>query len=96
MCPACKDLNTEFKIKLPSDLRQAIAVTCDNLTDGTISDVTTAEDCKPFDELVSSGKWDDVLLYNFRCNTCSQLFELSAETYHGSGGWWKPVNNRRA
>jgi len=91
MCPSCKDLNTEFQIKLPSDLRQAIAVTRDNLADGTISDVTTGGDCKSFDELVSSGKWDDVLLYHFRCNTCRQVFELSAETYHGAGGWWKPV-----
>ena len=91
MCPSCNDLNIEFRIKLPDDLRQAIAVTSDNLADGTISDVTTDGDCKPFDELVSSGKWDDVLLYRFKCNTCGQLFELSAETYHGAGGWWRPV-----
>ena len=92
MCSSCKDLNTEFLIRLPSDLRQAILVTRDNLADGTISDVTTGGDCKPFDELVSSGKWDDVFLYRFRCNTCGQLFELSAETYHGAGGRWKPVS----
>jgi hypothetical protein len=91
MCPSCKDLNTEFQIRFPADLRQAIAVTRDNLADGTISDVTTGRDCKPFDELVSSGKWDDVLLYHFKCNTCGQLFELSAETYHGRGGRWKPL-----
>jgi len=91
VCPSCKDLNTEFQIKFPSDLKKAIAVTRDNLADGTISNVTKGGDCKPFEELVSSGKWDDVLLYRFQCNTCGQLFELSAETYHGSGGWWKPV-----
>jgi len=94
MCPSCKDLTTEFKIKLPTDLKKAIAVTRDNLADGTISDVTTGGDSMPFDELVSSGKWDDVLLYRFRCNTCGQMFELSAETYHGAGGWWKPIDNR--
>ena len=91
VCNSCKDLNASFQIKLPSDLRQTIAVTRDNLADGTISDVTTGGDCKPFDELVSSGKLDDVLLYHFKCNTCGQMFELSAETYHGAGGWWKPV-----
>jgi hypothetical protein len=94
MCPSYKDLNIEFKIRFPTDLRQAIAVTRDNLADGTISEVTTGGNCKPFDELVSSGKWDDVLLYHFKCNTCAQLFELSAETYHGRGGWWKPVDNQ--
>ena len=57
MCTHCKDLNTEFRTKLPADLRQAIAVTRYSLADGTISNVTTGGDCKPFDELVSSGKW---------------------------------------
>ena len=92
MCFACKDLNIEYKINVPSDLRKAIAVARDNLADGTISDITKGGHCKPFDELVVSGKWDDILLYHFQCNTCGQQFELSAETYHGSGGWWKPVN----
>jgi hypothetical protein len=93
MCLSCKDLNIEFRIKLPSDLKKAIAVARDNLADGTILDVTTG-DGKPFDELVSSEKWDDVLLYHFQCNTCGQRFELSAETYHGSGGSWKPVSEK--
>jgi hypothetical protein len=90
MCPSCKDLNVEYKVKLPSDLRKAIAVARDNLADGMISDVTTGHG-RLFDELTTSGKWDDVLLYHFQCNTCGQKFELSVETYHGSGGWWKPV-----
>jgi hypothetical protein len=93
MCPSCKDLNIEFRIKLPSDLRKAIAVARDNLADCTIADVTFS-DGKPFEELVSSGKWEDILLYHFQCNTCEQRFELSAETYHGSGGWWKPVDEK--
>lgn len=91
MCSSCKDLNIEFKIRLPSDLRKAIAVARDNLTDGTISNITEEADCRPFVELVSSGKWDDVLQYRFSCNTCGQVFELHAETYHGSGGHWMPI-----
>ena len=91
MCSSCKDLNIEFQIKLPSDLRQAIAVTRDNLADGTISDITMGGDGRTFEELISSGKWDDLLRYRFQCNACGQLFELTAETYHGAGGWWKPV-----
>jgi len=91
VCPSCKDLNIEFPIKFPSDLRKAIAVTRDNLADGTILDITIGGDCKPFEKLISSGQWDDVLQYHFQCNRCGQLFELHAETYHGSGGWWKPV-----
>lgn len=92
MCPSCKDLNIEFPIRFPSDLRKAITVARDNLADGTLSDATTGEGHKPFDELVSSGKWNDAVRYHFRCNTCGQLFELYAETYHGRGGWWKPID----
>jgi len=92
MCPSCKDLNIDFRIKVPSDLRKAIAVARDSLADGTISEVTAGGDYKPFAELASSDKWEDVLRYHFMCNTCGQRFELSAETYHGSGGWWKPVD----
>jgi len=43
MCNSCKDLKVEFQIKLPSDLRKALAVVDDNITDGTISDVTKGE-----------------------------------------------------
>jgi hypothetical protein len=91
MCNSCIDLNIEFQIELPSDLRKAVAVVRDCPADRTISDVASGGDCKPFDEMVSSGKWDDVLQYHFKCNAGRQLFELHAETYHGSGGWWKPV-----
>jgi hypothetical protein len=90
---SCKNLIAEFQIRFPSDLRQAITITRDNLADGTISDVTTGGDCTSFHELVSSGKWDDALLYRFKCNYGGQLLELSAETYHGRGGRWKPVGN---
>jgi hypothetical protein len=71
-------------------LLRPIAVARDNLAGGTISNITTDES-KPFAELVTSDKWDDVLLYHFQYNTCGQRFELSAETYHGLGGWWKTV-----
>ncbi|MER9758272.1 hypothetical protein NKJ46_33985, partial [Mesorhizobium sp. M0166] len=37
---------------------------------------------------LTNGPWDDLLLYRFRCTTCAQVFLLSAETYHGSGGEW--------
>lgn len=94
MCSSCQDLNTEFRIRRPSDLQKAIAVARDNLADGTLSDVAADANSKPFDELVSSGKWDDILLYHFQCSTCGQMFELSAETYHGAGGWWKPVGEK--
>jgi len=31
---------------------------------------------------------DDVLYHMFICTSCNKKFELSDETYHGSGGAW--------
>lgn len=35
----------------------------------------------------------DVLYHVFQCATCGCKFSLSVETYHGSGGSWKVINN---
>lgn len=43
----------------------------------------------PFDEVVASGPWDDLVSYGFKCLSCAQVFVLKAETYHGSGGEWR-------
>ncbi len=29
---------------------------------------------------------DDVIYHKFRCTSCNRKFELTVETYHGSGG----------
>lgn len=34
--------------------------------------------------------WPDVMRYHFTCRHCGRPFQLFAETYHGSGGAWKP------
>ncbi len=33
--------------------------------------------------------WYDVLQHHFQCTHCNAVFEIFAETYHGSGGEWK-------
>jgi hypothetical protein len=92
-CGKCKDLRTVFPIKLPSDLRQVILLAKQNVADGTISVVEseTGQGSKPFDRLSVSGGWDDFVHYVFMCNSCGQRFQLSAETYHGQGGEWRPL-----
>lgn len=34
----------------------------------------------------------DWIQHNFACAACGCRFELSCETYHGSGGWWRPIS----
>ena len=33
--------------------------------------------------------WYDFLHHYFQCTHCNAVFEIFAETYHGSGGEWK-------
>ena len=92
-CEKCKDLNAVFRIKLPDHLSQAIRIAKQNVADGTISvlESETGRWCGPFSQLHASGGWDDLVHYVFACSSCGQQFQLSAETYHGAGGEWKPL-----
>ena len=97
-CKHCIKVCQVFKISLPADLKNAIRVVQANISDGTIieSDFWPDQHPKTSTELFSKvqveGPWDDVLIYYFECPKCKQLFRLGAETYHGSGGSWKPVD----
>jgi hypothetical protein len=93
-CEQCKDLSVEYRIASPSDLRQAIRVAWDNVTDGTIRQVQTPSGTYgsiDFKDVATGGTWDDLVSYHFQCIHCGQSFHLSAETYHGSGGAWRPT-----
>jgi hypothetical protein len=97
-CEHCEEVCQKYKINLPSDLKKAIRVIHGNIADGTIieSDFWPDQYLKtsnePFSKIRVEGPWDDVLIYYFECTKCKQLFQLSAETYHGSGGSWQPIN----
>ena len=78
-------------ITLPQHLRAAISLARNGILDGTIEDITSTHVDVPFTELANGGQWADDVLFNFKCTHCGQIFELAAETYHGSGGWWKPI-----
>jgi len=93
-CSFCKDLCIEYQISSPSDLRQAISVARDNVADGTLKEIASDQSDlpqRPFSEVASSDQWDDVMVYRFQCQHCSEQFILEAETFHGSGGAWRPV-----
>jgi hypothetical protein len=94
-CDACKELTVEHQISSPSDLRQAIGIIQGNIADGTIKESPSASltySSVPFQDLVNGDNWDDFVSYDFKCTRCGQAFHLRAETYHGSGGAWRPVS----
>ena len=97
MCPACEGLQVEVAIRSPSELAKAIRVAKANVADGTLeveaaSGATVAAQ-QPFAELPADGPWGDLIAYAFRCVKCGARFVLSAETYHGSGGFWHQPPN---
>lgn len=93
-CHRCAALCVEYRISTPSELQRALAIARENLADATIEEMPCAAvgamGAPPFSEVSPRGPWRDVLDYRFRCTTCAQVFELHAETYHGSGGAWRP------
>jgi hypothetical protein len=92
-CDRCASLCVEYRIKLPVELRRAIAIAHENIADGTIEEIPSASSATlgdaPFSNVKTDGPWDDVVHHRFRCRSCGELFELSAETFHGSGGAWR-------
>ena len=98
-CQMCLDLQAPFSIRTPSDLTRAIQVIKANLKDGTLIESsyhpegqpTPTPRVVPFDEVEEKGPWDDYVEHYFSCTRCGRVFKLSAETYHGSGGAWSPI-----
>jgi phage terminase large subunit GpA-like protein len=91
-CDRCRELNVVFEIRTPADLRRVINIVGKEIRDGIISKGTPDPMAggTPFEELLAGANWDDYLNYRFACNHCGQAFRLTAETYHGSGGAWRP------
>ena len=92
-CQRCTDLCVTYPIRSPSEMRKAISVAGDNLRDGTIEDISiesaTFEPKVPFLSVLNGAPPGDYVAYRFRCTSCGEVFALTAETYHGSGGSWQ-------
>ena len=97
-CDKCKELNVVKEIRLPNDLENVFKAISDNLKNNTIKEIRNIKLKKnmgflPFSKIDINGPWDDIISYYFECTNCGQIFQVSAETYHGRGGEWKPVKN---
>ena len=93
-CAKCAELRVEHAIRSPGELRKAISVIRSEIEAGTLSEVPTGEgddgSRTSFARLLG-GTLDDIVLCRFRCNGCGERFDLSCETFHGSGGTWSPL-----
>ena len=93
-CERCTDVCVRYAVRSPSELRKAIQIAAENLTDQTLIEVIPSTPCVsvPFIDLSKGAAWDDYVEYHFRCLHCNEAFWLCAETYHGSGGYREPKN----
>jgi hypothetical protein len=83
-CIQCQSINKI--IKKPKDLTEAILLAKSKLEDGTLRYLGEGSYGSPFSQIESGKGWSDIVNNYFTCNSCEQIFNLSAETYHGSGG----------
>ena len=93
-CPKCEDLCATRAIRSPAELTDVLNAIREHLADGTLVEAAywpqgQVELALPsFVSIPPSGPWPDYIQYYFSCATCSQLYRLSVETYHGAGGKW--------
>ena len=94
-CEKCKHLTEKIEIRVPADLKRALVLAKENVASGVLKEITHFDDGRiifhdtPFKELSTEGPWPDVFSYYFVCALCNSAYEVSAETYHGSGGSWQ-------
>ena len=94
----CYLLMQERRIETPDALKSIFQTIRANLQNGVIVEdpywpsgqIPVAQ--PSFSSLPSEGPWPDYFEYYFRCVECDCLFQLSVETYHGTGGQWKPLS----
>lgn len=89
-CEECRELQTHV-FRSPDDLLHALQVAAAEVDRGVLvrinrEDLTDFEQ-QALDSVFASEALPDTVRYRFKCTVCGDLFELSAETYRGAGGW---------
>lgn len=95
-CEHCLDLCVKYVIRHPEHLRKAIRIAKDALKEGILTEIEATDDWNQysFNECAEKMIWGDIVDYHFACKHCGTQFVLGAETYHGSGGYWSPENQK--
>jgi hypothetical protein len=92
-CANCDSFGARLEIRLPGELARVLAAVKRAVAAGRLrydgfesSRVLIGQ--PDFGSVDPTGPYPDVLDYYFECPACGAVFELTAETYHGSGGRW--------
>jgi hypothetical protein len=91
-CAHCVELREPRAIGSPGMLWQLVERLGAMVAAGELAEAANPGGGTGFAELVKGAAWPaDFLEYDFRCAHCGGGFRLEVETYHGSGGTWKPL-----
>jgi len=91
MCPNCIGFGERIRINTPYEYFDIIKQIKEVIAQGTIKLV---DGTCPLDEISPNKLWtEDRITHIFQCTACDQSFQLSVDTYHGSGGAWEVKNN---
>jgi len=93
-CPCCQAF-VHISIRTPADLNKAINHLQHAIRHKALQSIGHVGYASPFSEL-GHNSWGDLVNNYFTCLHCGQHFELTAETYHGSGGQLKAIETRPA
>lgn len=94
VCKVCDTFDTQIDIPFSSGLARILgklkaAVSAGKLKYNSFESSRVPIGQPDFTALEAAGPYPDVLQYYFECPKCGCMFELTAETYHGSDGSWK-------
>jgi len=94
-CDRCLDLCVTSPARTPGELRKAVSIVSANLLDNILveilPDAQHLNQIGAFQAIADGTEWPDTFDFTFACTTCGERFTLQADTYHGSGGYWKPI-----
>ena len=94
-CQICAPYVREELITSPRDLRNIAARIEAAVASRQLVEVSMPEapweggKHQKLDDITVGETLPDWLQHHFACTACGRRFELSCETYHGSGGWWR-------
>lgn len=93
MCTETSGVPVPCAIRSPADLRRILQILQRAIATGTLQQLWP-EDSRWVSEesvenLLDAGTWPDYVEMHFVESQTGGRYRLTAETYHGSGGWWE-------
>ena len=89
-CERCNWFCERQRIDDPHFYRDVVRQLLDAIKAGVLE--MTSGTCPLETLLDAQSPWpDDIVTHEMRCAQCGQRFVMSIDTYHGSGGDWRPA-----